>query len=320
MLGREVTKSGICYMCGTSCPMNVHVRNGKIVKIERAAASIPCPRWKAQLDFIYHPDRLRYPLRRTGERGSGSFERISWEEALDTIASNLQKVKDEYGAASVAFYVAYTKEPRPYFNRLTHAFGSPNYCTESSSCFTASAVAAYLTYGPDYASLSAQALGIDPATRCKMVWGSGVQYSAPQVWQAYVEAKKRGLKFIVIDPRRTRIASMADIHLQPRPGTDGALALGMMNVIVNEDLYDRDFVDKWTLGFDELKELLKEYQAGARARYNLGPCRQNQRGGDTIRHSKTVPDNLEHRLHYTSFQWRSEPPSNNFTSGYNRQH
>ncbi|MFC1958059.1 molybdopterin-dependent oxidoreductase [Chloroflexota bacterium] len=260
MPDREITKNAICYMCGKSCPMKVHVVNGRAVKIERADKGIPCPRWRAQLDFVYHPDRLTYPLRRTGDRGSGSFERISWEEALDTVATNLQKARDNHGAESVAFWIAYTKEPRPYFRRFTHAFGSPNYCTESSSCFTASSVAAHLNYGPGHASFVSQAAGIDPATRCKVIWGSSIQNSAPEVWQAYVEAKDRGLKLIVIDPCRTKIASMADIHLQPRPGTDGALALGMLNVIISENLHDREFIEKWTLGFDKLEKLLQEYQ------------------------------------------------------------
>jgi len=118
-------------------------------------------------------------------------------------------------------------------------------------------LAVYLTYGPGNASLSAT--GIDPATRCKVIWGSGLRESAPEAWQSYVAAKKRGLKFIVIDPRRTKIASMADIHLQLRPGTDGALALGMMNIIINENLHDREFIEKWTLGFSDLKKLLQEY-------------------------------------------------------------
>jgi len=104
-----------------------------------------CPRWKAQLDFVYHPERLKYPLKRVGTRGTGSFTRISWEEALDTIASKFQEVKTEYGPESVVFWVAHTKEPRPFFHRLTHAFGSPNYCTESSNCFTAGWLATIVT-------------------------------------------------------------------------------------------------------------------------------------------------------------------------------
>ena len=170
----EVIKNGICYMCTTSCPMKIHVKNGKAVKVDGALPGSvnACPRWRAQLDFVYHRDRLKYPLKRIGRRGSDSFERISWEEALDTIAANLQKVKDQYGPEAVAFWVSYTKEPRPYFHRLTHAFGSPNYCTESSSCFTATRVAAGLTYGLDFSLFNFSGTLVNPATQCKMIWGN----------------------------------------------------------------------------------------------------------------------------------------------------
>jgi len=256
----EVVKNGICDMCMPLCPTKIHVRNGKAIQIDIANDNVAhCPRWKAQLDFIYHPDRLQYPMKRIGERGTGSFKRISWDEALDTIASNLQKTKDKYGAESVVFWVAYTKEPRPYFHRLTHAFGSPNYCTESSQCFSGTWVAAELTYGPDYNYLTLQSTKIDPASKCKLFWGSSVENSYPELWKEHVKARENGLKLIVVDPRRITIASMADIHLQLRPGTDGALALSMMNVIINEGLYDKEFTEKWTVGFDDLKKLVQEY-------------------------------------------------------------
>jgi anaerobic selenocysteine-containing dehydrogenase len=256
----ETVKDGICYMCMTSCPTKIHVSNDRATKIDIVDHKVAdCPRGQAQLDFIYHPDRLKYPMKRTGERGTGSFERISWDEALDTVAGNLQKVKDKYGPESVAFYVAYTKEPRPYFHRLTHAFGSPNYCTESSSCFSSTWLAANLTYGLDYSMLTAQSGSIDPKTKCKLLWGNGIKDSSPQAWQDNLEARKKGLKLIVVDPRRTQIAAMADIHLQLRPGTDGALALGMMNIIIGENLHDKEFTEKWTAGFDDLKKLIQEY-------------------------------------------------------------
>jgi anaerobic selenocysteine-containing dehydrogenase len=257
----EVIKDGACYMCGTYCPINIHIRQGKAVKIDMLDQRVveTCPRWKAQLDFIYHPDRLKYPLKSVGERGSGDFERISWDEALDTIASKLDNLKDLYGAESVAFYVAYTKEPRPYFRRLVHAFGSPNYCTETSSCFSAGWLAASLNYGKDYGWFFSNSIEIDPESKCKLVWSSSVRNSFPQLWGDYVNAVKKGMKLIVVDPRRTQIASMADIHLQLRPGTDGALALGLMNVIIKDELYDEEFVDRWTVGFGDLEKLVQEY-------------------------------------------------------------
>jgi len=255
----EETRDGICYMCTTACPTRVHVRDGRAVKIDIAdPKAAHCPRWQAQLDFVYHPDRLLYPLQRTGARGEDAFRRITWDAALDTVAKNLQKAKDEFGPESVCFWVAYTKEPRPYFHRLAHAFGSPNYCTESSSCFSATWLATQLTYGTDYGYMAGYSAGVDPETKCKLVWGAAV-VTSPRVWEDNLEAADRGVKLIVVDPLRTHIASRADIHLQPRPGTDGALALGMMNVIVAENRHDRAFLEKWTVGWDELKKLIQEY-------------------------------------------------------------
>lgn len=252
-------KEGICYMCTDSCPTRVHVRDGRAVKIEIVNdKAAHCPRWKAQLDFVYHPDRLQYPVKRTGKRGDGSWQRISWDEALDTVAANLQAAKGRYGPESVVFWIAYTKEPRPYFHRLTHAFGSPNYCTESSNCFSGTWIASNLTFGYDYSYFTLSGGSVEPETKCKLIWGAAV-VSSPGVWEENLKAKENGVKLIVVDPRRTTIASKADIHLQLRPGTDGALALGFMNVIINENLHDKEFIEKWTVGFDGLKKLAQEY-------------------------------------------------------------
>jgi anaerobic selenocysteine-containing dehydrogenase len=297
-------KDGICYMCTNTCPTSVHVQDGKITKIDIVNPKVAhCPRWKAQKDFIYHPDRLLHPLKRTGKRGEGKWLRISWDEALDTIASNLQAVKEKYGPESVVFWIAYTKEPRPYFHRLTHAFGSPNYCTESSNCFSGTWIAANLTYGAEWSYMAGSGSGMDPETKCKLIWGSGV-ISSPSVWQENMAAGEKGIKLIVVDPRRTAIAAKADIHLQLRPGTDGALALGFMNVIINENLYDKNFVAKWTVGFNDLKKLVQEYTPehvskitwvpaakiieAARLYASLKPARLHMSSNSTTHHSNGV--------------------------------
>jgi anaerobic selenocysteine-containing dehydrogenase len=254
--GPEELKNGVCAMCDARCPTRIHVRDGRAVKIDMVSP-VPCPRSQAQLEFIYHPDRLQYPLKRIGSQGNVSFKRIAWDEALDAIAANLQKVKEAYGAEAVVFWIAFPKEPRPFFHRLAHAFGSPNYCTESSSCFSSAWLAANLTYGPDVM------MGMpsnDPDIKCRIVWGTSIQNSSPRMWPATLESRKnKELKLIVVDPRRTKLAEMADIHLQPRPGTDGALALGMMNVIIGANLHDKAFLEKWTVGFEDLKKLAEEY-------------------------------------------------------------
>ncbi|MGD0779961.1 MAG: molybdopterin-dependent oxidoreductase [Dehalococcoidales bacterium] len=297
-------KDGICYMCTNTCPTSVHVQDGKITKIDIVNPKVAhCPRWKAQKDFVYHPDRLLHPLKRAGKRGEGKWLRISWDEALDTIASNLQAVKEKYGPESVVFWIAYPKEPRPYFHRLTHAFGSPNYCTESSNCFSGTWIAANLTYGAEWSYMAGSGSSVDPATKCKLIWGSGV-ISSPSVWQENMAAGEKGIKLIVVDPRHTAIAAKADIHLQLRPGTDGALALGFMNVIINENLYDKDFVTKWTVGFDDLKKLVQKYTPehvskitwvpaakiieAARLYASLKPARLHMSSNSTTHHNNGV--------------------------------
>jgi len=262
--GKSITgivRDSTCRMCDNGCPIRVHVEGGRISKIEMTRTDVAnlCPRWKAQTEFIYHPDRLLYPLKRSGKRGEGKFTRISWDEALNTVAQSLLDIKARWGPESVVFYISYPKEPRPYFKRLAHAFGSPNYCTESSNCATAAALAGAVTYGPDFGAMIDP--GVDPFCRCKLVWSSSIRNSTPPGWKSYLDIKSTGLKLIVVDPRRTKLAEMADIHLQLRPGTDGALALGMINVIIKGNLFDANFVKQWTVGFDELRELAKEYTA-----------------------------------------------------------
>ena len=121
---QEIVKDGICQMCHDSCRTKIHIREGRAVKIDMVDQSsvATCPRWKAQLDFVYHPDRLKYPLKRVGDRGTGSFVRISWDEALDTVASKFQEIKAKYGAESVVFWISYAKDPRPCLHRLTLYF------------------------------------------------------------------------------------------------------------------------------------------------------------------------------------------------------
>ncbi len=166
-------KDGACYMSDSYCPTKIHIVEGKAAKIEVLDERVTdlCPRWRAQLDFIYHLVHLKYPLRREGERGSGYFNRISWDEALKIIADKLLEIKKVNGAESVAFNIAYTKEPRPYFRRLMHAYGSPNHCIETSSCFSAGWLAATLNFGKDCARgyLLGNSRQIDQASKCMII-------------------------------------------------------------------------------------------------------------------------------------------------------
>ncbi len=254
--GIEVKKS-ICTICDplTQCGLDAYVKDGVVIKVEGSSEN-PfnkgrlCAKGAATRQYLYHQDRIKTPLRRTGPRGSGTFEPISWDEALDEIGRRANNAKRDFGPESVVFYAGYTKYFRPYLIRLAHAFGSPNYCSESSTCNMATAMAQKLVFGapgaPDLMN-----------TDCLLVWSSNPYYTGHGRAQMIDKKLAAGMKMIVVDPRRTPTTARAHIHLQPRPGTDGAVALAMANVIIAENLYDREFVAKYTKGFDEYRDYVQ---------------------------------------------------------------
>jgi anaerobic selenocysteine-containing dehydrogenase len=259
----EETVRSVCQACQCECGVIVHIQDGKITRIDGDPKhpmnkGYTCVKGRAEPERTYHPDRLKYPMRRTGERGEGKWERISWDDALNEIVKRLTEVKEEYGPES--FALIHGTGPRASLNSslLPSALGSPNRISvDLHLCFVPSLVAENATVGhsimmeegPDY-----------PSANCILVWGANPLASHPPRGNEIIEAKKkRKAKLIVVDPRKTPLASEADLWLQIRPGTDAALALGMMNVIIGEKLYDKDFVDKWCHGFEEFKEHVKAY-------------------------------------------------------------
>lgn len=256
--GIEVRKT-ICDICNphSHCGIDAYVRGGEIIRVQGSKehphnAGTLCSKGSASRQYIYHKDRLRRPLLRRGERGSGSFVPISWDEAMQIISERLLKIRDEYGPESVVFFVGYSKWMRPFVKRLAHSFGSPNYCTESSTCYQATAVAAKLNYGcwgaPDIGN-----------SRCLLVWSTNPFHTNTSTVRRWLDARERGIKIIEVGPLLTPLTAHADIHLRIRPGTSGALAMGMARVIIQEGLYDRDFVEKWSLGFEEYEEYAREF-------------------------------------------------------------
>ena len=254
--GIDIRKS-ICAICDpiNLCGLDLYVKDEKIIKVEGSLthpsnAGTLCPKGAALRQYVYNEDRLKTPLKRTGPRGSGKFKPISWDEALGTIANKFNKFKKENGPESVAFFSGYSKYFRPYLKRLAHSFGSPNYLTESSTCHQAEAMAQILVFGspggPDLMN-----------TTCLLVWSANPFYSGPPIARTIIKRKEQGMKIIVVDPRITPTTDIADIHLQLRPGTDGALALAMANVIINEKLYDSDFVAEHAYGFEEYREYVQ---------------------------------------------------------------
>ena len=209
-----------------------------------------CSKGISTLQRLYNPNRLLYPLKRTNPKGSADpgWVRISWDEAIKTIASKLTEIKTKYGPDRVMFYCGDPKEPRPAVMRLARYFGSPNYCCESSvACNLAMVHALELSYGGEIAG------GFGPKTKCMMIVGQNGAWSKPHgYYRNLLAAKARGMKLIVMDVRRTKVAEQADIHLQPKGGTDGAVAWGMIRVLIKEGLINRAFIDKWCIGYEEV--------------------------------------------------------------------
>ena len=251
--GIEVRRS-VCAICDpmTQCGLDVYVRDGRALKVEGSrenphSRGTLCAKGAATRQYVYHRDRLTTPLRRTGPRGSGEFEPVSWDEALDEVTAHLERLKAETGPESVVFYVGYPKQARPFIQRLALQFGSPNFCTESSACHKASAMAFMLLYGqmggPDLRN-----------ARCLLAWGTNPLHAGTPMVEPLLDALDRGMQLIVVDPRHTPLASRATLHLRPRPGTDGALALGFAHVILQEGLEDAAFLEAWAHGLSEYRE------------------------------------------------------------------
>ncbi|MFC1933316.1 molybdopterin-dependent oxidoreductase [Chloroflexota bacterium] len=263
--------------CHGGCGVKLFIKDGELIKVE-GDESHPyfqgrlCPRALALTQYIYHPDRLRYPLKRVGERGEDKWQRISWDEAFDICVNKLSDIREKYGAESIVFGQGTGRDAGGHIIFLAYAYGSPNwtlYGLSGLACFTPRLAAMHTVSGdatfPDAAQFFPTRYE-DPEwvpPKVMIHWARGMQGS--QCTDHYftghwvVDLMKQGTKLIVIDPRCTWEASRATLWLQLRPGTDGALALGMLNVIINEGLYDKEFVDKWCHGFDELKERVQEY-------------------------------------------------------------
>jgi len=262
----EETKKVICGLCAGHCAYEVQIKDGEFIGPDlrkkpdaspmaevRRKVIAACHRVHAIKEFIYHPDRLNYPLRRVGERGSGQWEQVGWEQALDEIAERLQQVKNEFGAEALAITTSGEQNcADEYRVRFQSLFGSPNFM--GPSCGTGMVVSHMMAGAVIFIP--------HPVLETKLVMFLGVNpaQSLPRLWRGVQEMRKySGLKIMVVDPRDTKSAREADIWLRPRVGTDAALLLGMIRIIIEEELYDKEFVDKWCHGFDELVQRVQHY-------------------------------------------------------------
>ncbi|MDR0514589.1 MAG: molybdopterin-dependent oxidoreductase [Coriobacteriaceae bacterium] len=251
-----------CDMCNhvPKCGIVAHVKEEKVVRIEprgKYPAGPICAKGVASLQELYDPNRLLTPKVRTNPKGTGKpqWKDITWEEAYATIAEKFNAAKEKYGPDSVLFFCGDPKEPRGAMQRVATLFGSTSYGTESSVCAAASWMCAQMVFGQN-------SMGQDPndKTASALIWTLNPAWSQPYRFSQFMAQKERGCKFVVVDPRVTpTVTGLADIHLQLRPGSDGALLAGWMNQMIELDLVDKDFVENWTIGFDELKAYVKEY-------------------------------------------------------------
>ncbi len=263
----EIVKRAMCRWCHSQCRVAVSTKDGRLDSIDedktdpRWEMILPrtraCPRLRAAKEYVYHADRVRFPLKRKGERGENRWERVEWDQALDDIAKKLESIKQSYGPESLMVTSGTGRTmlwPRLRFMNL---FGSPNAVGQGTICYAPVLTCASAITGWNLAHRTSLVI----SSACKSVFLVGINpaQAYQRLWKSVREGKKRGVKFVVADPRRTEMAELADIWLQLRPGTDAALLMAMIHVVIEERLYDEDFVQKWCYGFEELVERAKKY-------------------------------------------------------------
>ncbi len=256
--GIEV-KHSFCAICtGNYCGVDCYVKDGEIIRVEGtqghpANQGRLCVKGTSLRNYVYREDRIKTPLKRVGERGEGKFEPISWDEAYQIIAEKLNAVKEQYSPHSVAFLSGYSKWYRPIFHRFANAFGSINFGTDDCNCYAAKMIADRVTTGYGGAPDKANA-------EMFLGWNYDGYYSKYHDVGPVQKLKDRGVKIVVIDIRETPASkNLADIFLKINPGTDGALALGMGKIIIDNDWHDKEYIEKYTYGFEQYKELVNQY-------------------------------------------------------------
>lgn len=255
-----MVKKANCQFCHRNCGMLIEVEDGKVVKVRpnpehKISHGGMCPKPTSAIEFLYHPDRVNYPLKRVGKRGEGKWERITYDQALDEVSERLGQIRKVFGAEAVALGRGTYRTEHWAMTRWQHLFGTPNMYTPGQICFCNTWSIQTITYGN---FCMAKAL-IGGTPGCLVIWGVNQAESYAPTWNDIAALKNKGTKFITVDPRKIPSAELGGLWLRIRPQTDGALAMGWLNVIINEGLYDKEFVEKWTYGFDQLKERVQQY-------------------------------------------------------------
>jgi anaerobic selenocysteine-containing dehydrogenase len=260
---RTVVRGACPHDCPDTCALHVTVENGRAIKVEGdpehpTTNGVLCTKVARYLERTYSDARVLHPLQRVGKKGEGKFRRISWDTALDTIAKRFGEIASSadgpqaivpYSYAGTMGLLQYGSMDRRFFHKLGASL------LDRTICATAGKAGYVATVGA--------AIGIDMEefenARLILIWGSNPIVSNLHLWSRVQEAKRRGAKLIAIDPYRSQTAEKCHLHLALLPGTDAALALGMMHVLIGENLIDRDYIDRYTLGFEQLKVRVADY-------------------------------------------------------------
>jgi len=259
----EQVRHSVCALdCPDACGLLVHIEDGRATRLRGdpdhpVTRGFLCGKVAQYLEREYSPDRLLYPQKRSGPKGQGHFTRISWDEALGTIASRLAAIAQEHGPESILPYsyagtmglLNGSGMDRRFFHRL----GASR--LDRTICSSTGGAALTATLGLRYATEPEQFRH----SKLIIAWGANIHGTNVHLWPFIVEARRNGAKLVVIDPVKTRTAALADRHLSVNPGSDLALALGLIHVIIGENLYDVDYVARHTHGFDELAALARTY-------------------------------------------------------------
>jgi anaerobic selenocysteine-containing dehydrogenase len=251
---------GYCALCIARCGTVATVERGRFTRLDPDAShptgQAICAKGRAAPELVYHPERLTHPLRRTRPKGDPDpgWERIGWDEALNLTAAAMRRAAERHGAQAVAFTVSSPSttaigDSSGFIRRLASAFGTPNANITLDLCGWGRGFATRYTYG--VGSVGTSAGGAMPDidnSGVLILWGYNPSFTRLTHATAVVEALKRGMRLIVVDPRRVGLAGKADLWLRVRPGTDGALALGLANLMIERGWYDRDFLRDWSNG------------------------------------------------------------------------
>ena len=266
--GRQVIRAACPHDCPDTCAMLITVEDGRAIKVQGAqdlsiTGGALCTKVAHYLDRTYSDQRLLYPMKRVGRKGEGKFERISWDEALDTIAEKFRSIAATdprailpYSYAGTMGLVQGSSMDRRFFHRLGASFLDRTICAEAGAT--------------GYKATVGASVGTDPEAFADapyiLIWGANPIVSNLHLWSRIVEAKRKGARVVCIDPVRTQTAEKSHWHLAPFPGTDGALALAMMHVLIRDGLIDTDYIARYTLGFEALKERVQDWTPERAAR------------------------------------------------------